>query len=449
MNRWWRRGIFPCLWALAAVMARGAEAPPAEPEGKWEEVREATFTEVWDTVNEAYFDPTFGGVQWKEIRDKYHPRLANVKNKVELRAVLQDMLRELHRTHFAILPRETAIFTPAERTRIGTVGADFTTVGEEVVVERVTPATSAEQAGLKAGDVVVSINGRALAPVREQLAKAALTDARRAFYLRSFVISGLRRSVGTKVHAVVQTGAEPAREVELTDAAYAGSWSEPVGNFPSTPIEIVTERGADGVARISFNVFAPQLMKDLRRFLRTLQAGDGLVIDLRGNPGGVTMMASGLSGWLTGKEFSLGTMTMRQGFFSFEVSPQENAFTGPVAVLIDPGSASTSEILAAGLQEAKHARIFGETSAGAALPSSVKKLPTGDLFQFAIADMKTPAGKLIEGEGVVPDEIVPRSREDLAAGRDPVLAAARHWIEHERQAAKVTPPAQQPPDASP
>ena len=443
MNRWWprwRRGILPCLFTLAAVATCGAEAPPAEAEGQWEDVREATFTEVWSTVNEAYFDPTFGGVHWTEIRDKYHPRLANVKNKVELRVVLQDMLRELHRTHFAILPRETAIFTPAERTRIGTVGADFTTVGEEVVVERVTPDTSAAEAGLKAGDLVVSVNGRALAPLREQLAKAALTDARRAFYLRSFVTSGLRRSVGTKVRVTVQTGAGPAREVELTDAAYGGSWSEPVGNYPSTPIEIVTQRGPDGLARLGFNVFAPQLMKEIRRFLRTLQTGDGLVIDLRGNPGGVSMMASGLSGWLTSKEFSLGTMTLRQGFISFDVSPQDHAFTGPVAVLIDPGSASTSEILAAGLQEAKSARIFGETSAGAALPSSVKKLPTGDLFQFAIADMKTPAGKLIEGEGVVPDEVVPRTREDLAAGRDPVFDAARHWIEQQRQAAKVSAP---------
>ena len=83
-------------------------------------------------------------------------------------------------------------------------------------------------------------------------------------------------------------------------------------------------------------------------------------------------MASGLSGWLTDKEFSLGVMTLRQGFISFEVSPQEHAFTGPVALLIDVGSASTSEILAAGLQEAKRARIFGEVSVGAALPSSVK-----------------------------------------------------------------------------
>ena len=110
-------------------------------------------------------------------------------------------------------------------------------------------------------------------------------------------------------------------------------------------------------------------------------------------------------------------------------------FAGPVAILIDHGSASTSEILAAGLQEAGRARVFGETSAGAALPSSFRVLPTGDLFQYAVGDMKTPGGKLLEGHGVEPDEVVHNTRADLAAGRDRVQDAARAWIRRERESA--------------
>jgi carboxyl-terminal processing protease len=158
------------------------------------------------------------------------------------------------------------------------------------------------------------------------------------------------------------------------------------------------------------------------------------VIDLRGNPGGVALVASGIAGCLTAAEFSLGTMHLRKGHIGFEVAPQSRAFLGPIAVLIDSGSASTSEIFAAGLQEAKRARVFGETSAGQALPSSFKTLPTGDLFQFAIADLKTPGGQLLEGRGVSPDEQVPCTQADLSAGRDPVLAAAHRWIERERGA---------------
>jgi carboxyl-terminal processing protease len=77
-------------------------------------------------------------------------------------------------------------------------------------------------------------------------------------------------------------------------------------------------------------------------------------------------------------------------------------------------------------------RVFGETSPGAALPSLFKELPTGDLLQYAIADVQTPRGVLIEGRGVMPDEVVLRTVEDLRAGRDPVRAAAERWLEQSR-----------------
>jgi len=91
------------------------------------------------------------------------------------------------------------------------------------------------------------------------------------------------------------------------------------------------------------------------------------------------------------------------------------------------------------LQEAGRVRVFGENSPGAALPSLFKALPTGDLLQYAIADMQTPAGRLIEGNGVTPDEAVSLSLADLAAGRDPVVDAARRWLASQRPAAKAQP----------
>jgi carboxyl-terminal processing protease len=89
--------------------------------------------------------------------------------------------------------------------------------------------------------------------------------------------------------------------------------------------------------------------------------------------------------------------------------------------------------MAAGLQEAGRARVFGENSPGAALPSLFKALPTGDLLQYAVADLETPRGVLIEGRGVRPDESVGRTVADLAAGRDPVLAAAEAWLDSKRR----------------
>jgi carboxyl-terminal processing protease len=117
-------------------------------------------------------------------------------------------------------------------------------------------------------------------------------------------------------------------------------------------------------------------------------------------------------------------MRMRVGYQNFKVTPQKNPYLGPVVILMDQMSASTSEVFASGMQEIGRAVVVGEQSAGAALPSIIQKLPTGALFQYAIADFKTPKGTLIEGRGVIPDVEIKLSRAALLAGSDTQLDAA-------------------------
>ena len=76
------------------------------------------------------------------------------------------------------------------------------------------------------------------------------------------------------------------------------------------------------------------------------------------------------------------------------------------------------------MQATHRATVIGERSLGAALPSVFQKLPTGALFQYAIADFKTPDGVLLEGRGVIPNLEVLLTRQALLAGRDPQLDAA-------------------------
>lgn len=424
----WMR-VAACGIAIASGLGRAAEIAS----GDWVAVREATFSEVWQTVNDSYFDPAFGGVNWKAVREKYQVQLESASGKPELRTLLQSMLGELQKTHFAVFARETAVVPAGASAQLGSAGVELTVVAREVVIAEVKAGSPAAAAGVKPGDAIREIGGRVVADVVGEVEKSGLTPARQAAHLTSFVANRLRGPVGASVPlVVVAPGSEP-RAVNVGYAAMKGMWSEPIGNFPAQLIESVAERGADGVGYLKFNVFVASLMGTIRPFLLKLKPGDGLVIDLRGNPGGVTVMAPGISGWLTKNEFSLGRTRLRKGFMNLLVTPQAGAFLGPVAVLIDSGSASTSEILAAGLQEAGRARVFGEMSAGAALPSVFKTLPSGDVFQYAIADLQTPRGRHLEGVGVTPNERVSPSREDLAAGKDPVLAAAKAWLEVERK----------------
>lgn len=424
----WRRvwiGLVAWAAGLASVSAAEESAAPERP---WAEVRQETFDVVWNTVNEAYFDPKFGGVDWRAVREKYAARLEGAADKPALRTLLQQMLGELHRSHFAIMPRDAAVFTPEERVRIGTIGAEVAWVDDAVVFTRVKAGGPAAAAGVLPGAAVRAIDGRELGKLLLTIQEGAGFDHLRAGqHLAAWVKSKFAVPVGTKLRLAIEPVGAEERTLEIESAPHEGVWSEPVGNFPSFPLEVETRREPDGVTYLRFTVFARAAMNDVRNCLLHTPAGDALVLDLRGNPGGLAPMAGGIAGWMSDRELWLGRMQMRQGVMQFTAFPQDGAFTGPVAVLIDRGSASTAELMAAGLQATGRARIFGERSAGQALPSAFKQLPIGDLFQFAMADIVTPRGKSLEGDGVVPDEIVERRRADLAAGRDAVLEAARAW----------------------
>jgi carboxyl-terminal processing protease len=161
----------------------------------------------------------------------------------------------------------------------------------------------------------------------------------------------------------------------------------------------------------------------------SVKSCDGVVIDLRGNPGGVGAMVMGFAGYFVDSTQSLGTMRTRQVSLNFVINPRALRFNGKVAILVDPMSASTSEIFATGMQRIGRARVFGERSAAAALPALMERLPSGDVFVHAVADFTDPSGKRVEGAGVVPDVVVPLRITDLAQGRDAPLDAALRWIE--------------------
>ncbi|HEY1765423.1 MAG TPA: TonB family protein [Opitutaceae bacterium] len=417
---------------LASVPDALKALPRPEPRtaGKapWSEQRYQSFKLVWDTVDRAYYDSTFGGVDWPAMRWKYRERLPSVQTNEELRRILTEMLGELHRSHFAILPRSTAVFNPSERTRIGSAGAHVEAADGRIAIASVDAGSPAAQAGLAPGDTVVAVDAIKVDPLLAQLAASGYGGTRAANYVTDYVDSRLNGAEGAAVKLELENLAGERRTTTLVCGPAQGEWSEPYGHFPSYPIRFTAKRDDDGVARIAFNVFALPAMRRFRAFVGQLKRGDGLIIDLRGNAGGVTSIASGMCGYLIETKGSLGTLTMREGRASLDYHVEPAVFSGPIAVLIDGHSASTSEILAAGLRDLHRARLFGERSAGAALPSVYSALPTGDLFQYAVADLKTPDGALIEGSGVEPDVPVRTTRADLADGWDPVYAAARAWL---------------------
>jgi carboxyl-terminal processing protease len=149
----------------------------------------------------------------------------------------------------------------------------------------------------------------------------------------------------------------------------------------------------------------------------------------------------GVGGHFVEEYVALGTMRTRAAELKFVANPRRintrgelvDPFAGPLAILMDSTSASTSEVFAGGLQAIGRARVFGQRSMGAVLPSLMDDLPNGDVLQHAIADFVVSANDVrLEGRGVIPDEEVRITRADLLAGHDPTLEAAVEWIVRQR-----------------
>jgi carboxyl-terminal processing protease len=223
--------------------------------------------------------------------------------------------------------------------------------------------------------------------------------------------------------------------------------TEKFGNLPRLAVTLDTRRaplpggGSAGVVR--FNYWMPVVVAGLNAAVDSFRALDGIVIDLRGNLGGAGLLAPGFAGHFVDRPDTLGVMRMRTATLNFVINPRRvdtqarpvRPFSGPVAVLTDAMTASTSEIFAGGLKQLGRVRVFGEPTAGQALPAWAQKLPNGDVLMHAVADFTGPRGERWEGGGVVPDVAAPPTRAALLAGHDPALDAALAWIASERSRA--------------
>jgi carboxyl-terminal processing protease len=288
----------------------------------------------------------------------------------------------------------------------------------------------AQIAGVKAGWAVDKIDGKPVSQVIKSAEAAYAKSGMLSAHKTRAVVSRLRGPVGSKIAIDFLDDKDKPVHLDLSAREPAGVPAT-FGNLPTYYVRFEAKRLEGTVGYVSLNVFF-DLVNVLKQFALAIEANrdaDGLIIDLRGNPGGIGAMAFAFGGWLVSEPgLKLGTLITRDSRLNFALQPRRRPFKGPVAVLVDELSMSTSEIFAGGLRDLKRARVFGVKTPGAALPSTVEVLPNGDLFQYAFANYISTGGKPLEGVGVEPDVLAPLTRVALLEGRDPALQAALCWI---------------------
>ena len=397
----------------------------------------AGFDEVWQTINDTYYDPTFGGLDWKAVRAELRPRAAAAGSVDDVRQVIREMLGRLKQSHFVLMSSASADDTlpgPAA------VAVEIRVAPPDIVITRVVPSSPAEKAGLRPGEVLVAIDGH---PASDWMKREPVDTANnrvRLFEVWRRAFRALHGGWGSVAVVRVRSQDGREREVRVTRSIEGG---QPVGfgNLPPMPVrvesaQLTTPRGRRA-GLIAFNLWMPAIDLPFSQAIDKFRTADGLVIDLRGNPGGLAGLMVGISGHLLAEPLLLGTMKTRDNDLTWKANPRLSMpdgrrvkpFAGPVAILVDELSASATECFAGALQSLGRVRVFGRQTMGQALPAMTKRLTTGDVLMYVLGDFVTSTGRRLEGDGVIPDEVVPLSIPSLTSGRDATLDAALAWFD--------------------
>jgi carboxyl-terminal processing protease len=360
--------------------------------------------------------------------------LESAKDMAEARGSMSAMLERLGQTHFGIVPSD--IYSDVERSAAGEAnpGIDLRVIDGKVLVTSVNAGSPAAAHGIAPGWQIVRAGGTDLAPVLERIRNQFRNSTMLEIRMTRSVLTRLQGPPGSTVHLDLVDGSGKAAAMDVERAAPRGKMVR-FGNLPPQYVWTEWRRAWPDVGYVRFNEFLDpeSVAKTIEEAVKGCESCKGFVIDLRGNPGGIGGLAMGVAGWFVDQSgLLLGTMVQRTGSYRFVIFPRPHPFRGPLAVLVDGCSASTSEILAGGLKDVGRARIFGERTAGAALPSVFERLPNGDGFQYAIANYISQGGKPLEGFGVTPDVEVRPTRDGLLSGRDEILDAAAAWIQKQK-----------------
>lgn len=406
----------------------------------------ASFDYAWTRVRDTYPDPAMRGVDWDAVREELRPQAARARDAAALRPILEDMFSRLGDSHFAVIPQSLGarVERPSARDAIGgnggpgsgEVGLDVRLLQGEVVVTRADAGGPAELAGLRTGDALIGIGAVDVPALVAEVSAESRDPRGLGLLVQRLVLAAFGGWPGAPLPVRWRDGAGAERAGAVVPVASDAPWVQ-LGSLPPVPVhvrhEIIRNYPDHPLGYVAFDAFLGTVPERFAAAMAELRqaAVRGVVLDLRGNSGGVAPMAMGLAGYFVDQPgLSLGRLSYRDMPLELVVNPRpaEQRIDAPLAVLVDELSVSSAEIMAAGLQKIGRARVFGVPSAGMALPSTWERLPNGDLIQYVTADFTDPSGARLEGVGVQPDVALPLTREALIRGEDPALDAAIDWL---------------------
>lgn len=381
------------------------------------EVAQQMLRDAAADVRKYYYDPKYHGLEWdakvREAKEKID-KADSMDSAVSEVAALLDILNDSH-TSFILPPRAY----------VNKYGFKLKMVGDRCFVVRLRPGSDAEQKGVMVGTEVLAINEH---PV-----------SRKTFWRLQYIYNKLRPQPGLRLTLAgdakherqldVMAKIEPSPVIQYALHQAANQRARDWDEWDRLVAPQYSDKG-DGLLAIRLPAFALSA-EEVDKVLGKMKKHKGVVLDLRGNPGGFVDTVDRLLGGMFENDVKIYDRIKRDSRKPVLANGRHHdAFTGRLVVLVDSESASASELFARVVQLERRAFILGDRTSGMVMESELHRheMFLGSDVYYATsvteADLIMSDGKSLEHVGVDPDVVILPTAEDLAAKRDPAMAKA-------------------------
>ncbi len=368
----------PCLVALFALFsfvyqpAQGYKSGPRE-----------VYHQAWQLVRDNYYEPTFNNQNWTSWEHRFDNDIHNV---ADAHRYIKAMLESLKDPYTRFLdPRAFQDENDAIDSKIVGIGINLLQKENRLVVTRTIDNSPAANAGLKEQDEIIGI---------DETNSVGFTPEQAA--------EKIRGQEGQPVKITVRRGQNEQHAFNITRAQIV--------------IHAVSYKVVEpNIGYISLSTFiSNDAAKEFRTALEKLSSCDGLIIDMRDNPGGLLSNSLEIADMLL--ENGVIVKTVGRTGPRVDNSSGEPLTHQPIAVLVDEESASASEILAGALKDNARGVIVGTHTYGKGLVQEINKLPGGAAIHITVSKYLTPSGADINKVGVLPDiQESDKERQKVAA----------------------------------
>lgn len=353
------------------------------------------FDKSWQTIRNEYYDPSFNHQHWSRWKTRYQGK---IKTTDDAKVAIETMIASLDDPYSRFLTKEEFSEQNTSITsKISGIGVNIVNDSGKIRIISVIEETPAQFADIKPGDIILSINGKKVSG----LSLAEVSNLVKG-PVNTFVNIDILRNSTRISKKIIR------KEIKIKT------------------VKSSTDKNIGYIQISSF--ISTSTPNEFLEALENTQNTKGLIVDLRGNTGGLLTNAIFIANLFIEKG-RLVSIVGRNGY-RYDVMAQDNnlKIEKPIILLVNGTSASASEILSGAMKDYHKAKILGTKTFGKGMVQKIIPMPNQTGLNLTIAKYLTPKGKDINKKGITPDIEVQFTQKDINAKKDIQLETAKNIL---------------------